>query len=88
MLKKNFWKKKLDQFNKEEWEALCDRCGKCCLVKLEDEDDGSIHYTNISCELLCVKTGNCKDYKNVENLFPEMSCKDEELIHPSYWSSL
>ena len=26
--------------------------------------------------------------KNVENLFPEMSCKDEELIHPSYWSSL
>ena len=45
MLKKNFWKKKLDEFNKEEWEALCDRCGKCCLIKLEDEDNGDMFYT-------------------------------------------
>ena len=44
MLKKNFWKKKLNQFNKEEWEALCDRCGKCCLIKLEDKDNGNIFY--------------------------------------------
>ena len=64
MLKKNFWKKKLNQFNKEEWEALCDRCGKCCLIKLEDEENGDIFYTNISCKLLCVKTGNCTNYIN------------------------
>ena len=46
MLKKYFWKKKLNQFNKEEWEALCDRCGKCCLINLEDEYNGDIFYTN------------------------------------------
>ena len=64
MLMKNFWKKKLNQFNREEWEALCDRCGKCCLVKLEDEDSGDIYYTNISCKLLCVKSATCKNYKD------------------------
>ena len=66
MLKKNFWKKKLNQFNKEEWEALCDRCGKCCLIKLEDEDSEDIFYTNISCKLLCVKTANCTNYIEME----------------------
>ena len=52
MLKKNFWKKKLNQFNKEEWEALCDRCGKCCLVKLEDEESGD------DADFVCIKVGS------------------------------
>ena len=47
-----------------EWEALCDKCGKCCVIKLEDYDTKEIHYTNVSCKLLCEKTALCKDYKN------------------------
>ena len=62
MLKNNFWKKDLKNFSKEEWEALCDRCGKCCLIKLEDED--TLYFTNVSCKLLCTKTAKCSDYKN------------------------
>ena len=65
LLKNKFWKnKQLAELSKDEWEALCDRCGKCCLLKLEDIDTGKIEITNISCKLLCTKTCSCKEYKS------------------------
>ena len=85
MLKKNFWKKKLNKFNKEEWEALCDRCGKCCLIKLEDEDSGKIYYTNISCKLLCVKTGNCKNYVNRKTIVKDCTTLNFKNIDNLKW---
>jgi uncharacterized protein len=58
-----FWKgRALEDFSKEEWERLCDGCGRCCLVKLEDEDTGDIHFTNVGCKLLDGKTCRCTDY--------------------------
>ncbi|MEE9309809.1 MAG: YcgN family cysteine cluster protein [Cocleimonas sp.] len=65
-----FWKQKsLTQMTRDEWESLCDHCGKCCLMKLEDEDDeGSIYYTNIVCELFDKNEGGCSDYANRDKL--------------------
>lgn len=58
-----FWKtKKLDEMSQEEWESLCDGCGRCCMVKLEDEDTGNIHLTRLSCRLLNTQTCQCKNY--------------------------
>jgi len=60
-----FWKTKpLDALSAQEWEALCDGCGKCCLSKLEDEDTGDIYWTTVSCRLFDEATCRCRDYPN------------------------
>ena len=64
-----FWEtKNLIDMNKSEWESLCDKCGKCCVIKLEDYDNKEIHYTNVSCKLLCENTATCSDYQNRKSL--------------------
>ncbi|AOA56949.1 YcgN family cysteine cluster protein [Acinetobacter larvae] len=58
-----FWKNyPLHELNPVEWEALCDGCGLCCLVKLEDEDTHEVAYTKVACKLLDCQTARCRDY--------------------------
>lgn len=61
-LRREFWRRfALSDLPLHEWEALCDGCGRCCLLKLEDEG-GEIHYTNIACRLYDNATGRCGSY--------------------------
>lgn len=63
MAKGAYWDEKpLTELTAREWESLCDGCGRCCLVKLEDEDTGRVYFTEIACRLLDVTTCRCSDY--------------------------
>ncbi len=60
-----FWRvKTLEAMNAAEWESLCDGCGRCCTIKLEDEDTGEIEDTHLACRLLDRRAVRCRDYAN------------------------
>ncbi len=62
-LRREFWKRfPLEDLPIHEWEALCDGCGRCCMLKLEDEDTGNIAYTSIACRLFDNDTCRCGNY--------------------------
>ncbi len=67
-----FWENvPLDKLDRAQWEALCDGCGKCCIHKLEDEDTGELHATNVACRLLDRRSGACSNYKHRHAFVPE-----------------
>lgn len=66
-----FWTQPLASLDSAQWEALCDGCGKCCLHKLEDEDEGRIYPTNVACKLLDRQSGQCTDYKRRRRYVPD-----------------
>lgn len=69
---KPFWQtKSLAEMTTAEWESLCDGCGRCCLVKLEEEGSGEIHHTDVACRLFDGENCRCKDYPNRSREVPD-----------------
>lgn len=86
MTKQTFWQEKtLEQMSVAEWESLCDGCGKCCVHKLEDEDTGEFHYTNVACAFLNTKSCRCQDYKRRKKLVPECISLTADKVEEFKW---
>ena len=60
----------LEELSEQEWEALCDNCGRCCLVKLEDDETDEVFYTNIVCGLYDIEQGQCSNSLKRKETFP------------------
>jgi uncharacterized protein len=60
----HFWRHtRLDRLSAEQWEALCDGCGRCCLQKLRNPTTGKIYYTWVACSILDIHTCRCSQYQ-------------------------
>ena len=81
-----FWREKpLHEMSRAEWESLCDGCGLCCLIKLEDEDTGALHYTRMTCCLLDTSTCRCSDYDNRHQRVSDCLSMSVETVRKIPW---
>lgn len=81
-----FWRvKTLSEMTAEEWESLCDGCGRCCLLKLQDEETDRIYYTDVACRLLDAKTCRCSNYPGRAALVPDCLRLTPETVEDIGW---
>lgn len=81
-----YWKYlTLDQMSAEQWESLCDGCGRCCLQKLKNPTTGKVYYTWVSCYLLDTHTCRCTEYELRHALVPDCVRLEPGNISQLHW---
>lgn len=75
----------MTDFSKSEWESLCDGCGKCCCIRLEDEDNGDIYITDVTCKLFNPETCQCSDYPKRSIHVPDCVTLTPDNVHQLHW---
>jgi uncharacterized cysteine cluster protein YcgN (CxxCxxCC family) len=85
-MRPRFWETvPLAEMTPAEWEAVCDGCAKCCLVKLEDADDGTVYYTDVHCFLLERGSCRCGDYADRARRVPGCVVLTPERLEEVFW---
>ena len=85
-MRERFWKHyPLKQHTTDEWEALCDGCGQCCLLKLHDDDTQELAVLNVACRLLDTHSCQCSDYANRFDSVPDCTQLTPALVKEFTW---
>jgi len=83
---KPFWEtKSLHEMSPEEWESLCDGCGRCCLHKLEDESSGKVYFTDVACHYLDEESCSCPHYLDRQKYVPDCLSIDSDWGEKFNW---
>lgn len=86
MAQQVFWyQKRLQDMTQEEFEAVCDGCGKCCLHKLEDEDTGDVYYTKVACRFLEASSCRCQTYPTRKQAVPDCVVLTPDTVADTWW---
>lgn len=81
-----FWKtKNMAEMSPSEWESLCDNCGKCCCIRLEDEVTGNIYITDVACKLFDPASCKCTDYTNRSQKVPDCVTLTKDNVAQLKW---
>lgn len=77
-------KKKLEEMDQAEWESICDGCGKCCRIQLED-DEGQRATTNVVCKYMDMNQCSCTIYETRTELVPSCIELNPVNLHEIDW---
>lgn len=69
--REKFWELPLKDLNQNEWEALCDGCGRCCLKKLSDEESDELLWTRVVCQFFEESSSRCGCYDQRTEKVPD-----------------
>ncbi|MBQ3687915.1 MAG: YcgN family cysteine cluster protein, partial [Treponema sp.] len=87
-MQEEFWKKKkLSELTDEEWEALCDGCGRCCYRKYLSGRGRKkkLFYTKVACDFLDLKTNRCTVYGKRFSESPDCEKLTKETLASCSW---
>lgn len=85
-MRERFWERfPLSELDDQEWEALCDGCARCCLLKLQDEDSGDVYYTDLACRYLDDEQCRCTVYSERTRRVPDCVRVTEDVVRHFHW---
>ena len=84
-MRERFWELPLTELDPQEWEALGDGCGKCCLNKIEYEDTGELAFTRVACRLLDGESCRCMSYANRHDFVPDCVVLSPQKLQQIAW---
>jgi hypothetical protein len=81
----SFWNSKtLREMRPDEWEALCDGCGICCLER-QERRNSKVREFSVSCKYLDLETCRCTIYAERTKINPHCLTLSPEIVGRRTW---